>query len=175
MRHRLPTLISALSLLLLAALAVLWVRSYWRGDQVGYRSPGVRTSSGTQFALASFSGRLALSRSGWAGADPSDAGWFVGGRNPRPTYAMGWTFAGFGYRSVTDPTRWLWEFRVPMWAVAAALAAVPGVQVLSRRRRKRKPAAGLCGGCGYDLRSSKGRCPECGTAIPDSRPRTAGR
>ena len=55
---------------------------------------------------------------------------------------------------------------VPMWifAAAAGLMLVRGVQVFWRRRRWGSP--GTCGGCGYDTRFSTGRCPECGAEMP---------
>jgi hypothetical protein len=52
---------------------------------------------------------------------------------------------------------------LPYWLVLLALA--PGVLLPVRRRviRRRRKRKGLCQSCGYDLRMSEGRCPECGT------------
>jgi hypothetical protein len=57
----------------------------------------------------------------------------------------------------------------PTWIVASLLAA-PAVAwratVLHRRRRlNRRRAAGLCIHCGYDLRATPRRCPECGREV----------
>jgi hypothetical protein len=61
-------------------------------------------------------------------------------------------------------------YTAPWWAVTAATALLPMiwiVQLLRRRRiRGSRFRAGRCLGCGYDLRSSSGRCPECGAVPP---------
>jgi predicted amidophosphoribosyltransferase len=35
-----------------------------------------------------------------------------------------------------------------------------------RQQRQHRLAHGLCVSCGYDLRESQSRCPECGRPIP---------
>ncbi len=45
-------------------------------------------------------------------------------------------------------------------ALVAIVLFVRDFRAWNRQRR----ASGVCGSCGYDLRASPGRCPECGTA-----------
>jgi len=53
---------------------------------------------------------------------------------------------------------------VPDWAIA--LTGATTAALFWRHNKRAAPRAGLCAECGYDLRASKDRCPECGTPIP---------
>jgi hypothetical protein len=55
--------------------------------------------------------------------------------------------------------------------VAASIVFASGV-ILARRwaSRRRRALEGRCRRCGYDLRASIDRCPECGATIPRAAP-----
>jgi hypothetical protein len=61
---------------------------------------------------------------------------------------------------------------IPLWLLIG-FAAIAGLVVLGvalkrgERRRQMWSIAGKCEQCGYDLRSSHERCPECGADIPE--------
>jgi hypothetical protein len=53
----------------------------------------------------------------------------------------------------------------PHWLPAILFALAPTYWLLGpRRRERRRRRLGLCLNCGYDLRASPERCPECGRA-----------
>ncbi len=54
-------------------------------------------------------------------------------------------------------------YSIPIWSIALVCALASGLLTIPPvlRRRKRKKL-GLCLKCGYDLRASQDRCPECG-------------
>jgi hypothetical protein len=64
------------------------------------------------------------------------------------------------YWSVSVP------YRVPFTATAVPAGASLTIVWFRRRARRRRTAKGLCPLCGYDLRASPSRCPECGSAAP---------
>jgi hypothetical protein len=64
-----------------------------------------------------------------------------------------------------DGTRVDFGYRLEAWAVAHWVLAAPLVLLASWRvaaKWRRRPGSGLCASCGYDLRATPDRCPECG-------------
>ncbi len=55
---------------------------------------------------------------------------------------------------------------VPHMLIFVAFAILPAWWFLAWRRRLRRMPDGLCRNCGYDLRMSTDRCPECGKPSP---------
>jgi hypothetical protein len=57
-------------------------------------------------------------------------------------------------------------YGIPSWALLLTTAGLPAASAAAWWRRRnlarRRRSAGLCAGCGYDLRATPGRCPECG-------------
>ncbi|HYE20877.1 MAG TPA: hypothetical protein VEA69_20695 [Tepidisphaeraceae bacterium] len=98
---------------------------------------------------------------------------WIGPTTPRlgGEYELEWSAAGFqvfhSHRS--GAAYWgnladLQRLTVPCWAAAALFLALPGVRAIRWARRRRRVDASLCPACGYDLRATPDRCPECGRA-----------
>jgi len=93
----------------------------------------------------------------------------------RPTFGFffphGLTWHG-GLSATGMSVRRIWEFRfigIPCWLVMFLLAILPvqsAKATLRKSRERKRLATGLCIQCGYDLRASAERCPECGNSTP---------
>jgi hypothetical protein len=81
------------------------------------------------------------------------------GRPARSARVAGFEF----YRDATPNPQYRALVIPVLWPVAMTLT-VAGAMVTARLRQRRRAAAGRCAACGYDLRGTPDRCPECGTA-----------
>jgi hypothetical protein len=180
----------AVSLLLCAATLIVWVRSYWVGDQL-YRShwtfeaaagkPAERVRMHeTAIFLISGRGGLAvevrLQDATWRPDPPlsssssllTESSWKT---QSDPQYPQAdaadsfWRRLGFGYwvSELSWSSSASRRFWAPAWFVTGLLAIWPGVVAGRALRRRRRAKSGMCATCGYDLRATPERCPECGT------------
>ena len=72
-----------------------------------------------------------------------------------------WSFA---LRHVKyPPGNQIWVVMVPYWLLILLTAVLPTIWLVLILRHRRRVRAGACLNCGYDLRATPDRCPECGT------------
>jgi hypothetical protein len=170
---------TVLSLVLCVATLVLWVRSagaekmlHWRGDDK--HSAWIASSQGQlAFLYITLSGNSSFYRS------PGDMTLFLQQTEPSKLTGNFWLdpsrsnqremiWAGIGFRTLTDTTptastRAKMLF-APHWLIFALTMVLPAVQLTRWLIRQRlRPETFSCPACGYDLRATPDRCPECGT------------
>ncbi len=77
-------------------------------------------------------------------------------------------FTGFhtswtpSYSYDKNPRLGYWRVAIPFWIPASLFSIVLLPPVVQSYRRRKRRKLGLCVKCGYDLRGSSARCPECG-------------
>ncbi len=80
---------------------------------------------------------------------------------------------GLGYRKTeypaSDPTSIDYDLYVPHWIPSLAFAVLPAIWYFRLARIRGRIHRGCCIRCGYDLRATPNRCPECGT-VSEVRP-----
>ena len=170
MMRCLLTALSALSLLLCVAVVVLWVRSYAVSQFVGWSNPsrflGALSAEGVvRFEHGTYPGE----DQGWtyvaypaAGGGEPDIWDEIRARDRRGGWLrrLGLASARISYDAAGRQVRR--ALYVPHWLLACAALVAPAERLRRIRRSRRRRGAGLCHDCGYDLRATPDRCPECG-------------
>ena len=163
----------ALSSLLCVLLLAGWARSHRIGDEVRYiayrngdfSKQWVVAHGGGDFVVCRWSDRVPpyVSTPRWQHV--KNPGGPV--RYNLPDYVHG--LFGYGicrYRPTNAVILRYDALVLPYW-LPVLMTGMPSLIVAWRRwasRAARRIAAGLCPACGYDLRASQDRCPECGVA-----------
>jgi hypothetical protein len=173
---------AAASTILSLSVASAWVISYFRADGLNSRRHGQATW------VESDRGAIAVRRlhygqtvfasvpdSKWkhsvtahgsvAPINPSQLGWSVHVEGLGLVFARGSPYdatygAAPGNRAIPQ-----WRLRIPYWFPLATCVILSCAMVGAYRKRRRVEkhlSQGLCPRCGYDLRASVDRCPECG-------------
>ncbi len=157
------------SMLVLAALIALWVRSFNIGDFVAYnaKTGGLDVISSRGRVQVRFQDEPFLffdnpDQFGFARwrMVPIDLS-IVDAAKDRDW----WGFYFFNGIHPAGSTVRVRTVRVPHWVLCFAAAALPTFRLGRWRQvRSHRIRLGLCLRCGYDLRASVGPCPECGLA-----------
>lgn len=146
--RRMFNLATVVSLVLCTATTVLWVRSYLPPNlNWGFRDGNgilVFNDFNPEFA---FDDLLRIARNpGYI-----RGGWRVGGVE---------VIRG-GFTDTGNPKKY-WLIALPLPYLMILLAVLPALWWASAGRERHRRTTGLCPGCGYDLRATPDRCPECG-------------
>jgi hypothetical protein len=154
-----------LSAVLCVPACVLWERSYQRVDVLS-----VDRHDAATYHLAAARGFVFFVAEGggageaWSVSYSTEAPYKPGASvldHPAVNY--------FVFRSGDDGGSGWFPFHywgVALWALVLLLAAWPAARVRAAVVRSRRRRSGSCTACGYDLRATPGRCPECGAAGP---------
>jgi hypothetical protein len=164
MRRRLFSLVVAVSLILAVVSSLLMVWSLCSGEegyiyiarnQVGVwpnRTAAIWSGAGTlrfHSGLATRATAPQLRRAGFG----------------KGLHQSKWNWLRF-HIEASNQTRYL-SVSVPQWLVTVGLL-LPAVVHARHRYMVGRRGKHQCRSCGYDLRESPGRCPECGTPRPSS-------
>jgi hypothetical protein len=173
-KRRLFNALAAVSLALFVATVAAWVRSHFATEDVIYEPPIGWTQR--EYCVGWYRNHFYVNTlevdhvPGWrwqhtAVQPPPEFPHIGGAYFTRGTYFLGFQEYTFvyppGYPS-SVPT--MQTFVVPMWMIAIITAIPLGLWWRSQRYRRliNRRRNNLCARCGYDLRATPVRCPECG-------------
>jgi hypothetical protein len=175
------TIVTVLCAVGVAILTFLWIQNrFWRqgfGFCYDVSRPGLVDSE--NFDIVSGSGGLSASyRSYWY---HEGFGGLIDPARPTPRVSWSWEMGApgqsaypsrhtfeFKFQNTPDARRFsvdrhVWEVTCPNWFFILLLSVPPALWFFQYRQRRARALIGHCVKCGYDLRASPTKCPECGT------------
>ena len=166
--------VTVLSLVLALLMVALWVRSHWASDWITIRDDDARVFRVLVTNPSYF--EFIIRRSDSA----ADKAFWPSGIRYRSDTALSpgpppHTFLGFGGERRVNPTlsmSLVAILYVPHWFFVALFSQLPAMRICRSLCRRKLTISGHCPVCGYDLRATPDRCPECGTVAGGGKART---
>jgi hypothetical protein len=156
-------------MLLCIATVALWVRSYVTTDAIYYQRYGSTKYNVELIIVGSSNGALKIgnTKSMWRFREMHDGFNYFrvpSADAPWPAEESGMRWLNFRYQphDFHNETAWLY---IPYWFLVLLITVSMVMIQRNRLRQLRRLEHGQCSRCGYDLRATPDRCPECG-AVP---------
>jgi hypothetical protein len=170
MRARAFNILAVSSVLLAVASAGLWAWTLFASARADYASHDARRGVFVGWVISSSAGEIFLARTSGTGTFPHDrAKWhrYTVPLDPEQPLRLrlGLRLPRFDYRDVPIHPPLLqtyWSLTVPYWLLVLIAVPLPAAWRVRRARVRRRLSSGQCLHCGYDLRATPERCPECG-------------
>jgi hypothetical protein len=187
-RRWLFNLFAGVSLALCCGTMALWVRSYWRNDAISRTQyfpldghpvsenwipdlPANYSATPPPIAISRYIMFLSLRGEGEIAGHHnveriifSLPGWYRFHEPAHGSLRSQTNRFGFLWMTEDHPGMASFTVRFPIWPIVAVTAILPTCWLFRPyRRKRRRMRKGLCPHCGYDLRATPNRCPECGT------------
>ena len=164
------------SLILGLAITVGWIRSYWISDvlKLPHNPPG------NSFEFYTHRGAVRLlihmhypgiSQFEWNRSELSrlhaSFSWLA---PEKCLLGFGAQRSGYGYVFLQNGPEYIgttWVLGFGYWPFVVVFCILPGLHLFRWFKAQRRRRQGRCRVCGYDLRASRDRCPECGSAFQE--------
>jgi hypothetical protein len=164
-RRKTFNLATAISLVLCIPITTIWITSQLRTDHFLRLSWSEKDRRYTSLGLYWDGGRLGGSYR-WEYLQPSDKSWKPGEKpfwmhHSEEAGDLGWRW--WFYFHSDDVDRETGFVGMRLWPIVLLTALFPALKMMRIMRGSVRLREGLCPTCGYDLRATPERCPECGT------------